>query len=115
MKKVLLVLVAMFIFASCEDNCTQEALSERITSGMNKGASSKGNVFVCHNGSTLEINSNALQAHLDHGDTEGECGTLSSGGLNFSDGEIVEIGCDYDLPFLHTDLDGNKWWFSSPK
>ena len=33
----------------------------------------EGKVFVCHNGKTLEISENALQAHLDHGDTEGTC------------------------------------------
>jgi len=116
MKKLFLVLVVTFIYASCEDNCTQDALSERITSGMNKGTSSKGDkVWVCHNGNSLEINVDSLQDHLSHGDTEGECGTLSSDGLNFSDGKIVEIDCDYNLPFLHTDLDGNKWWFSEPK
>jgi len=30
-------------------------------------------VSVCHNGKTLTMDRSALQAHLSHGDTEGEC------------------------------------------
>lgn len=30
-------------------------------------------VSVCHNGHTICISVSALQTHLDHGDTEGEC------------------------------------------
>ena len=28
---------------------------------------------VCHNGNTINVSSNALDAHLKHGDTQGEC------------------------------------------
>ncbi|NNE70330.1 MAG: hypothetical protein HKN29_08190 [Rhodothermales bacterium] len=34
-----------------------------------------GMVEVCHNGKTKTVNESALQAHLDHGDTEGACGS----------------------------------------
>ena len=34
-------------------------------------------VKVCHNGNTIEIDEEDLQDHLDHGDVQGECTTLS--------------------------------------
>ncbi len=34
-------------------------------------------VFVCHNGNTLNISVNAVQAHLDHGDKLGPCSFYS--------------------------------------
>ena len=36
-------------------------------------ASAPAQVTVCHNGSNLSVNENALSAHLGHGDTLGEC------------------------------------------
>ena len=114
MKKILLLLLLFTAFTSCsKDDCIQEALSERVTKNSSSKDSST-SVQVCHNGNTLTINENALQTHLDHGDTEGSCETLSDGGLNFSDGEVVEIACNYELPFIHTADDGSQWYFSSP-
>jgi len=37
------------------------------------GGAHAGKVRVCHDGKTLWINSNALQAHLNHGDVRGRC------------------------------------------
>tara|TARA_R110000796_G_scaffold181330_1_gene297887 strand:+ start:33821 stop:34189 length:369 start_codon:yes stop_codon:yes gene_type:complete len=118
MKNLLLVLLLVISFTSCEDDCTQEAYCQLLSSQDygKSGVSQKGNakVFVCHNGNTLEISENALQAHLNHGDYEGECGTLSSNNLEFKDGEIVDIPCGYDIPFIHVTNNGTQWRYSSP-
>ena len=119
MKKLLLVLLLATagFFTSCSDDCTQDALSTKMTSGYSK---SSGKVTVCHvlpngNTQTISINQDDLQFHLDHGDSEGECPTLSDGGLHFSDGNIVEIDCSYELPFIHVNDNGEQWLFESPK
>jgi hypothetical protein len=36
-------------------------------------SNNKKKVKICHNGQTLEVSANALQAHLSHGDCVGEC------------------------------------------
>lgn len=36
-------------------------------------------VKVCHNGRTIAINAAAVHAHLNHGDTLGECATSEHG------------------------------------
>lgn len=120
MKKVFLVLVLTFLSLSCSNECTQTAYSEIVSGSTSKGVStSKGagddKVLVCHYGTTLEINENALQTHLSHGDTEGECSVLSDEGLNFSDGHNVEIDCSYTLPFLHVDDNNVTWLFSKAR
>ena len=43
------------------------------SSSVNSGNSGGANTAICHNGNTLNVNINALQAHLNHGDTEGAC------------------------------------------
>jgi len=120
MKKVFLILVlalASFTFTSCEDECTQPALCT-LVSQQDYGKSSYAKVTtsdkvdVCHNGMTISIDVTSLQDHLDHGDTEGECETLSDGGLVFRGGEVVEISCDYSLPFLHTTDNGTQWLYT---
>lgn len=119
MKKVTFLIVAILLVAlvSCDKECTQDAYCQLISSqDYGKTASIKADdkVFVCHNGITIEILASSLQDHLDHGDTEGECSTLSSTGLEFKDGEVVQIPCDYDLPFVHTTANGTQWWYGKP-
>ena len=47
--------------------------------GKGKGGNGNGNgngqekVTICHKGKTITVAEPALQAHLDHGDTEGPC------------------------------------------
>ena len=85
---------------SCEkEDCMQEALCVKMTSGSEaRSNQTKSNdVAVCHNGSTIYVSENAVQSHLDHGDTLGECPTLSDGELVFRDGEIVEIKGNFTL------------------
>lgn len=41
-------------------------------------SSNDGQVTICHNGNTQQVNENAVQAHLNHGDTLGACGSSSS-------------------------------------
>ena len=38
-------------------------------------SNNKKKITICHNGQTLEISVNALQAHLNHGDCVGDCNT----------------------------------------
>lgn len=52
-------------------------------------------VYVCHNGMTLCINYNAVEAHLAHGDYLGECNTCSEieiEGLVDQGGNDLDIG-----------------------
>lgn len=114
MKKLFLILLVAVLFACSKDDCTQEALSELVN-----GLASRGNITICHiteegNSQTISINSASLQTHLNHGDTEGACPTLNSGGLKFSNGKIVDIDCSYELPFLHIKDNGETWYFSKP-
>lgn len=118
MKKLfILLLIGVFAF-SCSDDCEQDAKCTLIqgataykTSSSSKNAT---RIYVCHNGSNLEIDITSLQEHLDHGDTEGKCDTLSDGGLTFADGEIVQISCEYDLPFMHIKENGEQWFYDNP-
>lgn len=125
MKKVLLLLL-MFSFTtltiSCEDDCTQDAYCQLLSSqdyGKSDSSKTTGKTTLCHvtsNGSyqTIEVNDADVQFHLDHGDALGECGTLSSNGLEFKDGEVVEIPCSYELPFIHITENGTQWYYTSP-
>ena len=109
MKKLGLVLLIAMTFISCSsDDCKQLALSERVSSQRSSL------VTICHDGNTMQVNQNALQGHLNHGDSLGGCDVLSNGGLEFSDGEIVEIDCGFELPFMNTAEDGSVWFFSEP-
>lgn len=113
MKKLFLItLLAVFTLA-CENDCTQEAKCTLLsTQNHGKQTKTEAKVKVCHEGKTIEVNANALQAHLNHGDTEGECETLSTNGLEFKDGEVVEIDCKYDIPFIYTTENGTQWLYS---
>lgn len=67
----MLIIVAMLLIVACSEkeevcDCSQYEVT----------AAKNGKVTVCHDGKTLEIGKNALQAHLDHGDTLGDCSTL---------------------------------------
>jgi len=108
MKKVLVVLLLVMGVVSCEkDDCKQEAFCQKISV-----RNTVESVEVCHNGQTISINTNALNTHLEHGDTEGPCQSLSNGGLSFKDGEVVSIDCGYELPFIHTKPNGEQWIFN---
>ena len=101
------------MFTSCDkDDCGQECYVTQVTSGLSRTTVTT--VQVCHNGQTLNINENALQAHLNHGDTEGPCQALSDGGLVYGNGEWVTIPCKYDLPLLHTDSEtGAQYYYTA--
>ena len=106
MKKVLLVLVGVLLASCTDDKCTQTVIASKV------GRTSQ--VTICHSGTTLNVNSNAVQVHLDHGDTLGECTTLSIAGFIYEEGEVQEIGCQYDLPFIHTNnKTGEQWIFEA--
>tara|TARA_R110002049_G_scaffold231127_2_gene403400 strand:+ start:5483 stop:6103 length:621 start_codon:yes stop_codon:yes gene_type:complete len=44
---------------------------------------------------------------------EQHCYTLSSGGVLYSDGEIIEVSCDIELPYITVDDNGKSWWVRS--
>lgn len=77
---------------TCEDSATIDITVIQ--------ASDDQKVVLCHKGKTLEVDSDALQAHLDHGDSEGACDEAASktvvspnpshGDFNFSN-KSVEI------------------------
>jgi hypothetical protein len=71
MKKLLFPLVVILLFSTCKKEISPDLLSEEISSTAAK--SKKGKIDVCHkegNGTfhTININSNALAAHVAHGD-----------------------------------------------
>jgi hypothetical protein len=116
MKRVFILMLFIGLFVSCDkDECLQEAECIKLTDGTteknNQVRLENTFVVVCHNGQNLTINESALQSHLNHGDSEGECESLSDGGLVFADGELVEISCSYNLPFIHVDENGASWLF----
>lgn len=118
MKKLFYLLAFIGLFmVSCDDDCTQDAYCQLVnTANMtyNVQSSTTGLVTICHYGSTIEVDETAVQSHLDHGDALGECISLSAHGLEFRDGEIVDIPCSYELPFIHTTAEGQTWYYSSP-
>lgn len=112
MKRLFLLLVLVVLTFSCDDECTQTAYCEVVSSST---AKSGDRVMVCHKGKALEIDKDSLKEHLSHGDTEGDCLTLSSTGLEFRDGEYVKIPCSYLLPFIYVDDSGKSWLYKEFK
>lgn len=55
MKKITIVMMGMFLFAGC----ALHPHSHKAT--------------ICHKGKTIEVDRNALDAHLKHGDYRGPC------------------------------------------
>ena len=113
---LVLVLAAVFLLVTTTGCSERECFKEALSTQVSPAHQLRGDkVTVCHNGEDLEVNVNALQAHLDHGDTEGSCDVLSDGGLEFRDGEIVRVECDFELPAIHQREDGSQWLFEQPK
>ena len=103
MKKVLLVLLAVTLFNCSKDECIEEYSVREVVSN-NRVASDK--VTVCHDGNTLEVNQNALQGHLEHGDTLGACDTLSD--PVFVRPNVVAADCGYDYGDVF-EIDGKRY------
>jgi len=120
MKRVFILLLLFVTVIACEDDCTQDALCTLVSS-QDYGKSSdddcdddKSKITICHKGNTIEISCDSWEDHKKHGDTKGECETLSVDGLTFADGEIVSIDCGYELPFVHVTAAGTQWLYSKP-
>jgi hypothetical protein len=64
MKKLMILLTVMALFASCSKRETDS--DQARTSGQHLKSSDK--VDICHNGHVISVSVNALQAHLNHGD-----------------------------------------------
>lgn len=83
MKKILLgcislgILITIIIACTTEDSCECTATEYLTTS-----YKTSDKVTICHNDNTIEIDTSALQSHLDHGDTIGECETLGIDDIN---------------------------------
>lgn len=79
MKKLLLPLLAILYFTSCQKEINSGKLSEE-TAGANANKQAK--ITVCHydavtgTSKTIEISQNALSAHLSHGDLPGDCSAI---------------------------------------
>lgn len=121
MKRIYLLLSLIGLMTlSCQDDCTQEAYCQLVSTA-NYKMSSGALITICHNGNTLQVSEQAYQTE-GHGQThtdgtacsDGECPTLSANGLEFRDGEIVEIPCSYELPFMHVAENGTQWYYSKP-
>lgn len=68
MKTILPLLFVLLAF-SCQKENTIEAVSSPSGSSMAKNLRAKsGKTTLCHNGNLIQVSSNSLKAHLDHGD-----------------------------------------------
>lgn len=88
-----------------------------VITGDLKGNSNAGvegeNFNLCVSGSIDD----RIDIEDEHGTVieNGNCDdTLSSDGLEFRDGEVVEIPCSYVLPFIHTTANGTQWYYTLP-
>src|SRR5688572_12624528 len=70
MKKVLLPLLAIFVFMSCQKEISTETESKEVASAT---ANKQAKILVCHSSKTIEVSQNALAAHMAHGDIQGDC------------------------------------------
>jgi len=116
MRNLFLFFVLVFAFTSCDDDCKQDALCTQVSANMTLTVDPcpDGKILICHKGDQICIDESSWTEHESHGDIQGECGTLSDDGLVFADGQVVEIDCKYELPFLHTDDNGIQWYYSEP-
>lgn len=78
MKTQLFTLLAIcaFLFAGNLMAGTKYRTVEHVATTLNFAADGGDKVEICHNGNTIEVSVNALDAHLAHGDTRGYCGCV---------------------------------------
>ena len=76
MRKLLLPLLAILVLTACQKQITGDKVPGKIDNISAKGATQK--IDICHKGRTISINTNAWAEHQAHGDTPGECQTISS-------------------------------------
>jgi hypothetical protein len=99
MKKSILLVFVLLLFNCDTNECTQDCGLQEVltTNSFAKGGdcNDKDKVIVCHNGEDLCISINALQAHLDHGDTEGSCTTLAIEDYQLGPRKEWKIPCKY--------------------
>jgi len=57
----------------CDDDCHEDGCDDNDNCGDECYDDNGRKVFICHNGKTLHISRNAVEAHLNHGDTLGTC------------------------------------------
>jgi len=62
-----------------------------------------GKVTICHKGKTITISKAALQAHLNHGDTEGACGSTTPAPQCDHSWMRVEAGPEADIEIYDSD------------
>lgn len=89
MKNTILVLFSFLLFA-CNPGTTDE--QEVYESHIQKSNTDK--VILCHKSNTISVSKNALQAHLDHGDTLGECSTKTYVPDDNFEQNLIDLGYD---------------------
>ena len=79
MKKFLLPLLTILLFTACQKEISMDKASEKIV-GADENKQAK--ISICHYDAvtgiskTIEVNQNALAAHLAHGDLQGICSAV---------------------------------------
>lgn len=111
MRKIL-YLITLLLIVGCSNDCTQQAYCSKIATKSTAKTTEDTKVFVCtKEGHTEEIDKKNLEEYIKKGATLGKCGSLSTNGLIYADGKIVEIDCSYKLPFISTDNNGQQWLY----
>jgi Fibrobacter succinogenes major domain (Fib_succ_major) len=96
MKKILLPLLAIQLFISCQKQISTDKTSEEIAGA---AASKQAKFTVCHYDAvtgiskTIEVTQNALAGHLAHGDLQGSCSS------------VLTTICDQDWMIKNLDVD----------
>lgn len=94
MKKLILPFFALLFLIACEKESIIELQPEKAVYETDSAtARSSNKVNICHNGHIIQINSNALGAHLNHGD-EVEFGQLGNYNITYriGDQEFIHEG-----------------------
>ena len=79
MKKLLLPLLSIFLFTSCQKQVSTDKTSEEL---IGEAANKQARFTVCHydmvsgTSKAMEVPQNALAGHLSHGDLEGDCSAV---------------------------------------
>jgi hypothetical protein len=79
----------LFLFFACDPGTTNEqVVYESHTLKLNT------KVVLCHKSNTISVGKNALQAHLDHGDTLGECSAKTYVPDDNFEQNLIDLGYD---------------------
>lgn len=94
MKKLIFPFFALLFLIACEKENTKELFPEEAVYEKDSATTRGSNkINICHNGHIIRVNSNALNAHLSHGD-EVEFGQMGNYQITYSIGnsEFIHEG-----------------------